>query len=348
MATLNPLSQAYSTRRNIPYTDTSTTTALHKQLLWFFKAALLNQITTGTLSGTRVANSIWAVVNSSDGVTSAASDLWGATYDASKIVLAASGTDHSWIVMQNTTLGYQCLVDSNNVTAGNARIAFTDIAHPFAGGTVSASPTIAGYEFNMRSNHASGVAANWANFTGDVTTGGTNWFHATFGADGTFFLNVSRGGQGMLYFSATLQKTIENQAGDTNNVFCVGDAMTGGGRGAMAVGTVSGNGNAVDGRLPVAAGGALLSTGGLGPATSYGGTVYAGSFGTDALDSNFNAYQIELQHFAPSVVRRGKFPDFYLIGTATVGAGIPAAGATQERIILGDTVQPFIGGSPNI
>lgn len=37
----------------------------------------------------------------------------------------------------------------------------------------------------------------------------------------------------------------------------------------------------------------------------------------------------------------GRWPDFYLIGTAPVAGLVPMSGPTQERIICGDFCIPF-------
>lgn len=87
------------------FPNSAITIAAQKDVLYWLKSVLTNtNIAGNTLPSAR----LWTVVSSSNGVTSGASDLWTST---GSMVRAAAGVAHSWIVLQNTTLGVYMIID---------------------------------------------------------------------------------------------------------------------------------------------------------------------------------------------------------------------------------------------
>lgn len=80
-----------------------------RNALWAMKASLKKEI----LATNSASVTAWTCVGSSDGVTGAMDgvDRWGATFDVTKIVRAASGVAHSWIVLYNAGLGLYFTID---------------------------------------------------------------------------------------------------------------------------------------------------------------------------------------------------------------------------------------------
>ena len=98
--------------------DFSTIAKAGHSTYWLPKAILTGQVGSWLDCNTRAAPAggtppgLWTHVASCDSVSvSALTDLWLSTFDDTKLVLANAGTAHSWIVIQNATLGLQMLLD---------------------------------------------------------------------------------------------------------------------------------------------------------------------------------------------------------------------------------------------
>jgi hypothetical protein len=87
------------------FANSSIAITAQKDVLYWLKSVLTNTNSAGnTLPSARV----WTVVSSSNASTTSNSDLWTST---SALTRAAAGTAHSWIVLQNTTLGVYMIID---------------------------------------------------------------------------------------------------------------------------------------------------------------------------------------------------------------------------------------------
>lgn len=122
-----------------PVSDQSTLLRCAQSILWGFKSFLKGVIGPG---GTGV----WTVTRSSDGVSVSDSDLWGDTFDPSKIVRAAVGTAHSWIVLKapasldsSLYIVLDCSGSTDQMLVATPR--FSKLGYP--GGTVTNAPTAA-------------------------------------------------------------------------------------------------------------------------------------------------------------------------------------------------------------
>lgn len=99
----------------------------------------------------------WTVVSSSNGTgTAGNSDNWTST---ANIVWAASGSNHSWIVLAQSGIGsgFQLCIDLCSGTKSNATISFSPNAG-FTGGTATAGPTATDEVFLIGTAHNSAGA----------------------------------------------------------------------------------------------------------------------------------------------------------------------------------------------
>lgn len=338
MAALPSISKAYSTRGNVPF-QANGSALLLAQSLWFsLKEHLKNTLAGGILSGTRHANSVWTVVGSSDGTTAGmdATDRWIAY---TNLVWNNSGSAHSWIVLQNTTLGYQVCIDCVNSVTTNLSLAATEIAQPFTGGSTLVRPDSASYVFCAGTTGVS-VGISFIAMS-DTATGNSNWTHYTTANDGSFFFVSSRTALGTFPTFVALQKTTGNHVSDTRNVFWLVNSDIGA-RGAPLYSVILNSSAGCVGRCPNAL---TYSTGGC-RRTNFGGGEMA-NVGPDALSGKYNTFPLDVAVTGPQVAVRGIIPDMYLVGTPPVGDKVPSA-AAQEWVITGDFLVPMHGVNPNI
>jgi len=325
----------------VPFQANTTLLELAQSFIWSFVAHMLNTLAGGTVGGTRHANSVWTCESSSDGVGGFGNNdnvnRWPTYLNC---IWAATGSNHSWFVLENTTLGYQVCVDLNSATTSVAGFVATEIAVPFTGGTATARPTSTReFVWNIGST---GTSAN-AVFLTDVALGNSNWTHYVTADDGQFHVSTSRTGFGMFTTFVALQKTINNHVSDTRNVFWVGHS-TNSNRGAPAAISTIDTPLGCVGRDPNGLG--LASSGG-GRRFTFGATAYPQNHGVNTLTGNYMAVAFDVMSLTGQVSYRGQIPDMYPIGTATVGASVPSTVA-QERVVMGDFVVPFPTVVPTI
>jgi len=341
MSALPALTKAYATRANIPFPAVSTQQEVRKSQIWLLKACLMNQVATGTLVGTRNLNSVWTCYYSCDGTTAGTAgdgvDRWGGAFNAAAIVQNTNGNAHSWIVLYNAASGIYVILDCNNATSG-LRIEYSLVAP--TGGTTTSGPTST--EPWQTTTTLTGAGSAWTNFVADDAAGNINWAHFTTADDARFHFETSRNGLGVFSCFASLWRSDNARPSDTRNWFALGASSTSG-RGAGVHSTIAGSSGCIS-RTPNNA--SVVSTGGV-QNTNFGGVSYPNSYGVDALTGEYLAYPMFVMALAPQVVYRGQLPDFYFIGTATVGASVPSAVA-QERVVIGDMVLPFTGTPPNV
>ncbi len=340
MATLPVVAKTYSARGNVPHVNNATALGVAQSALWQLKEHMKNTLAGGTLFGTRHANSVWTVMGSSNSTVAAmdAVDRW-TTF--ANLIWAANGTAHSWIVLRNTTLGYEVCLDCNPASSTNMGFAVAEIATPFTGGTTLTRPT-ATNEFCM-GNTGTGPTSTFT-WLGDAATGNFNWTHYITADDGQFYFLCSRTGLGQFSTFMAVQKTVGAGGGDTRNVFAMGQGLSTG-RGAPSWGTIGAAAAGCTGRLQ---NGAANTLGGIQASGHFGATAWPGGTGIDSVTGNYLAFPNHVSSLsAAQPSYRGYFPDQYAVATAPVGGAIPSA-AAQERIIAGDFIVPFPGVNPII
>jgi len=342
MASFNALSQAYSTRRDVSCPTTASIVGINQSYAFLLKQALINAEAGGTMSSSaRVAGTIRTVRNSCDGVTAGAIndgvDRWTTTFDAAKLVGAADGIAHSWIVLEDAT--HQFCISLRSSSTGIARIAVTPKTTPFSAGTLTSDPTSSA-EWCIGSSHGSGVGGTWT-WVVDATLGGVNRVNFVSGADGQWYYFASRGGTGVATMFCAHVKAVDPETGTVHWLALNSTTSAGSARGSPSSIMVNST-NGVDGR---ATNGALFAGGGLGPYPAYGGGPHISTYGADARTSKWNIYPMEMQLFAPLNEFLGELLDLYAIAAAPVGSPNPS-NAARERIVLGEFVIPFSGAAP--
>ncbi len=332
------LTKTYHTHGNVPLSSTSTLTLAYQSVWWALKALLTNQSGIGgEQSGTRSAGSIWTHVASCDGVSvSTVTDLWGSTFDASKLVSNASGSAHSWWKGTNGT--HDILLDMNSSTVSTGRIGMAP-SGAFSAGSTTAGPIVASdwYAGNATSNSASATAAYFA----DANMAGAKVYAhlVTNSSDHSFQFHVSRAGTGI--FSCLLSLQVTSGAADSYNRFFLA-SNTASGRGAPGQSAVSGA-SGCTGRVRNNT--AHKTAGGLTAVTCAGLSV--SSYTRDSLTGLYWAEPVEVRDLTLThVAKRGVIADWLGIGAAAVGLQVDGAGA--ERRVIGDFLMPFPGVTPII
>jgi len=336
MASLPAVSKTYSSRGNVPFAANGSTLQLMQSAVFALIQFLKNTASGGTTSGTRNANSVWTVKGSCDGTTAntSGSDLIAAH---TNLLWGNAGAARSWWWAENTTLGYQIVIDCLN-GAQNIVIAVAPIAAPFTGGTTTARPTNTAAEFlwNTTSTGDSSVQ-----FLADVVTGNSNYTHFACAEDGQFFFLVSRSGFGVFTTFVALQKTTGTS--DTRNVFLLGHSQTSS-RGAPAISTVGASVLGCVGRNPN--GVAVSTAGGVDRVYAGASEYYGTGILTDAVSGKYNVVACSVwSTTAGQAAYRGILPDLYAVPSVTVGSSIPSA-AAQTRLVAGDFIIPFPGVVP--
>lgn len=339
LPTLPALSKTYSARGNAPLQDVSSSLNIGRSTLFSLKEHMKNTLATGVLAGSRNANSVWTVKGSSDGAGASGLDNVDRWAAITNLIWAANGTNHSWIVLENATLGYQVCIDCNSVTTTNVGLVATEIATPFTGGSATSRPT-ATNEWQWGSS-SQGVTIS-ATFLTDVTTGNFNWTNYITADDGSFFFICARTGLGLFPTFIALQKTAEAQVGDTRNVFWIGHSLNSA-RGAPSYSVV---GTSAVGCTGKQVNGGVNTLGGIQNAGTFGATAIPGALGIDSISGNYPAFPCHIQTLSTTRAYRGKIPDLYMIGTAPLGGSVPST-ASQERVVVGDFVVPFPTVNPN-
>src|SRR3954451_9780282 len=121
--------------------DNTTVIQLSRAFVWWMKAFL-----TGQIGG--AAQGLWSVYGSCDGVTAGldAVDRWTLAFDGTKIVRAAAGVAHSWMVLKSPLLAtpagdlnFSAILDFSGVADSTPlNLVFCKTAPP--GGTTTARP----------------------------------------------------------------------------------------------------------------------------------------------------------------------------------------------------------------
>lgn len=320
------LTRTWYTRGNIPAPDTSTATLLAKSVIWCMKAALKDEISTGTLGpeGALPAGAKWTCAGSSDSATAnmTGTDLWTASFDATKIVRANGAVAHSWIVLQSpAALGpYYLLIDWN--TASDQLLSIYASKTAFTGGTITARPT----------STTEWTVLNAGTFAENVTNG--HRITKTMDASGNFFFHTSKNSAALFNSTFWGLTATDLVAGELVPFFTAYQFSTGG-RGA---GTYSTLAALVTGR--VADNSATMTAGGFGTWV-FGATTFSGAQQANFLTGAWDTMPIYMGTMAPTLKHgvRGIMPDVGVVGAPPVGGSDPTT-STQERMVVGDVLIP--------
>lgn len=336
--------RTWSSRMNVPFTVANTATnALQTQFAaWSLKQHLIDAHTSdGTLYGSRAPNSVWTVVGSSDGATAGMDgvDRWTTTFTASKLVRAATGSAHSWIVLQNSTSGIQVCIDLNGTNSGQCAITYTRSAFPFTGGSITTRPTAAAnneWMSGLQRGTTPNTSSSGGNIIAESTTNQVMYTHFSCAEDGTFHFEVSRAGSGYCSVFIALWRTSGANPSDTRNWYAIHDTSDTT-RGAPRHNT---NGNGITGSTSGTTArnttGAICNTGGI-RLVSFGNTPYPGANGNvDALTGNYYAEPLEVREISPQMIDRGYFADIVFIGNVTIGSTYPEVNPTH--FVVGDVL----------
>jgi len=338
MPTLPAVSRAWHSRINIPYEDTTSQLNLARSYVFSLFRCLIDTQTGGTATNSRAGTSIWTVRGSSNGTSSFS--VSGVNHIAARtnLVWAAVGANHSWMWLENTTLGYQIVIDCIDATNTNISLRAASAATgAYTGGSLTNAPTSA-EDFVWSSTTA--TASEMALWMSDVTTGGTQNTHFAVAANGEFQFFASRAGQSRVHVYMALAKTTGGPAGDVRNVFLIGGSL------ASARGMPSANALATpagcSGRNPN--GVATMTQGGIVGHIAAGLTLYGNGsgFGADSITGLYNSVALQVWGaVAGSYSYRGLLPDMYTVtpGVA-VATSIPSA-AAMTRTVLGDIIVPL-------
>jgi hypothetical protein len=342
MSTLPALSKVWSCRSNAPFlANDSSINLFRSHVINLIKHLRDDTSMGGTVGGTRDANSVWTCLGSCDGAGAFGLDSVDRIVDLTDMVFAVKGSNHTWWVGQNTTLGYQICIDCNHA-ATNLAVVATEIGVPFSGGSATERPASAN-EFILGTTSIPTTSLNYTVHT-DVVTGQTNYTHFVTRENGAFWFFVSRLGLGAFSAVYGLQKTDNAAITDTRNIILIGQAVNVGSypRGAMDY-QAEGIAARVANRC---SNGTYNTSGGMSQPQAFGSATMLGTTTLDGCSGKYNTWPVDIASMTNNELR-GRIPDMYSITKATVGASIPSI-AAQEYIVAGDHVFPFPSIVPSI
>lgn len=343
------LNKTWCVRTNVIVSDTTTAGNTSDSLLWILKEHLTNNVSTGKFAGTRHANSVWTVVSSCDGVSTAASDLWSpSTFNLAKFVHATAGTNHSWMVLRNAALGIDLRIDCN--AASQTQFEFrAGLSGCFTGGTVTDAPSIVAgcYTFSVW----------YIKFISTYTLNKNMYTHFICDQEGRFFFLVSSPGSGFFVASFGFTRTIASHPSDTNNVFAMGFNSSETFPGNFARNRLTYAFWGIRG-FPIAAGSIVVATTSADDGTQIMGGTNLFAAGGNLLSETNRKTKDELSrmsYFSPITVysyrgfdafcRRGMIPDVYQVVGINPGKIYPSM-ASPQFIVCGDYLIPWVGEAP--
>lgn len=341
------LSRTWYCDNNYALPDVSTAANVCKSFLYVIKALLVGGIssTNGT-SGAPPVGSRWSVVSSSDSSTSGASDLWT---DQTKVVRAAAGVAHSWVVLQSPTAldgGTRWYICIDYASAADADFILVVAKTAFSGGSTTARPTstdelatvVAQTKVGLTTALAGHKLSRITDADGNfwivhTTTGSATGFHSLFG----------------------IQKLANTRTGDTCTVALIYEHLATG-RGAGGTATTgpiysfatSGAGG-VFLRSPDGVTGTPDASVGSGiqpPASAYLTATSANN--ADGRADGFPCIIYTKHNTGAKVGIRGTLPDVYITNVQNaVGTTAPSTG-TPEHVIVGNLFVPNGTLSPTL
>lgn len=305
-----------------------TTIALQmKSLAWYIKAFLKGEI-GGATTG------LWTCINSSDGSGSAPNntDLWGASFNSAKLVRNTAGSNHSWILLRNATLGFDFCIDLSSAQDYQLNFAFSK--NQMTGGSATARPA-----------HANEwTYANQQIEAASITAGK---FHAIMSTSGDFHIKISTDGSGLFTAAISFFSLQNTHADEACNGFSYVDYLSNG-TGVWGSALINATGStkckgrnfdnsaAVTWLTPI-------------PNTGSGASIFAATqMGTTdatpdgAVNSSSDFPCILFVDTASHKSIRGRIPDIFLAPeSSAVGLSEPASGPPYVTTVVGDTWHPY-------
>lgn len=356
--------KAWYSRCNIPLADWTTPANLHRSILWGIKAALCDDITTGTTDVARPAGSKWVVIESCDGSSVSTSDLWGSTYNAAVLNFKSGvfpNQPRSWILLQSpSALGVYCCLgfgDSPSpVHISFSKTAYTpDATNPHM--AIPRSINIFGWDApvnNPASNESFLVSSG-------VTTATEHLLHFTVADDGQFHIVISltAASPARGHFYVGVVSSVDYDPADEHTVWCLHSATATGVSGLVTHGAphwaaISSDGlqgrgwnlNTDTDSLPITTGLNQWAWG----TTGGGSSSQAGNVTQQGPDVAI-AYPLHISQWHNSTANRnrwrGYIEDVYLAPLASnCGFPTPVTGDPEFHLV-GDLLLPFgVGLSP--
>jgi hypothetical protein len=356
LSNLPALTRGYFTRANQPF-GANNTTALLMDSFWFFSLVtnLTDINTAGTTSGShaRHANSVWFPRGSSKGSAFSAitspgvvgTDLIGnaGVFDPTLFVRATMGTDHSWILMENTNINTECMVNFSG-TAANISVHYGPTGL-FTGGSRTQCPQPSDITKSLglsQTAYENSQGGQFALFYDYTLTGNTHWFHFTCADSGEFWVGGTRSGLGWFHNFMALWQCANGEATDTvyNRFVLTNTSEAASTPGAMAVGRL--NSAAACASIQVA--GVQKSSGGL-VLPIAGGTAVPG-VNVEAQTAKYISNGLSVVELTPNINYRGVLPDLHATGSSPPGTSIPLT--SQVRTQTGHLIVPFTDTAPNM
>lgn len=163
-----------------------------------------------------VGSGLWSVVRSSDSVSVAATDLWGATFDATKLVRQTSTTAaaHSWVLLYCAGLSTWLVIDFAGAgTTPGQRACFTLFFTEPDAGTITVRPTSTDESAQIGYPYSSTLGKPFVEAVAVA-----HRMHAAFASDGSFFLLSSKNGSGAFSTLLGVWGLSDSRAGDPHRV----------------------------------------------------------------------------------------------------------------------------------
>lgn len=332
---LPALSETYHSRVNVAIGANNTSAALIAQwFLWALKAHLVGEHSSGDVGGSRHANSLWSVVQSCDGASVSASDLWGSTFNAAKIIRATSGSAHSWIVLRNAANGYDLCIDCNSASNGSFQITSTKTSVGFSSGSTAVRPQATANSEEWGPLSTSLAPSSPTQLHVDFTTSVQHHAHFVTNNGGTrWWFGFGRPSTGVLNGWVAFWAGSGGLASDTRNQWWICGGVNSTGRGVPLAAILSGSGQTGATRRGLA--NAAPPSAGI-RAWSFGGYALSG---VDPESAEYMAGALDVAVAGASPAPCGTLPDLHFISGGSVGASVPSA-ASQARTIVGDLVVP--------
>lgn len=344
---LPALTRPYYGRANQPF-GSNNTSRIIQDAFWVWSTAMnmLGLATGGTESPShaRHPNSIWFCRGSSNSVTGGAvsaagvvgTNNWNTTFTPAQFPRASQGTAHPWMLLENTALQLECLINFSN-SPGSLAMQFT---HPgnFTGGSTTNHPVPSEISKCVGLSQVTFEVNNAGQHTllyDTATLNGTNYFHFVCADSGEFWVGSSRVGLGFLTSFAALWKCVGGEASDTlYNRFVLSSASEASSNpGAMTAGRLGAATSCASTQVT----GVAKTAGGLVVPTAGGSPI--GGVGVDIRTGKYITMPLSVVEVTPDVLYRGYLPDLYLTGSSPPGASIPVA-SPQLRTQTGHLIVP--------
>ena len=203
MATLE---RSWTSSLNNVFTPVSSVD-LSRRILWSLKALLKGEL-GGLTAG------LWTHFGSSDGVTAGldATDRWTNAYDGTKIVRAAAGTAHSWIILKSPVMAdgnnWYFTIDFVGTLDTSARFVWSKTAP--TGGTTLNRPTSVDEFTSVKTAQ---TVLHDATFATNYRT------HMGLSSTGDFWFGVGKVGAGFLHFGLITSMLADAPAGDSYSLW---------------------------------------------------------------------------------------------------------------------------------